>query len=113
MISSSGLVTLVSISSGDAPRKVVVTVTMGNSTFGNWSMPMSRKENQPSTTRKRLSMSAKTGRLMQRSAMPTPLRSGEGEGAGPDRGFMLYDGGKRGRMTNDQSAMTNGQNSAT
>ena len=35
MISSSGLVTLVSISSGDAPRSVVVTVMMGNSTFGN------------------------------------------------------------------------------
>ena len=72
MISSSGLVTLVSISSGDAPRSVVVTVTMGSSTFGNWSTPMLRNENQPSTTKNRLIIVAKTGREMQRSAMPRP-----------------------------------------
>src|SRR6185369_17463435 len=101
MISSSGLVTLVSISSGDAPRKVVVTVTIGNSTFGNWSMPISRNENQPSTTRNRFSMSANTGRLMQRSAMPTPLRSGEFGEAGSE-GFMIRASGDRGGMTNDQ-----------
>ena len=40
MISSIGLVTLVSISSGDAPRSVVVTVMIGSSTLGYWSMPM-------------------------------------------------------------------------
>src|SRR5437667_7290863 len=99
MISSSGLVTLVSISSGDAPRKVVVTVMMGNSTFGNWSMPMSRKENQPSTTRNRLSMSANTGRLMQRSAMARPLVSAGAEGTCEvSAGFM--NGGRGGG--NDQ-----------
>ena len=72
MISSSGLVTLVSISSGDAPRSVVVTVTMGSSTLGNWSTPMFRKENQPSTTKNKLIIVANTGREMQRSAMPRP-----------------------------------------
>src|SRR5438093_10175503 len=82
MISSRGLVTLVSISSGEAPRRVVVTVMIGNSTLGNWSMPMSLNENQPSTTRKRLIIVANTGRLMQRSARPTPLASaGPGTGA--------------------------------
>jgi hypothetical protein len=35
MISSIGLVTVVSISSGDAPGRLVVTVTLGMSTFGN------------------------------------------------------------------------------
>ena len=78
MISSSGLVTLVSISSGEAPRRVVVTVTIGSSTLGNWSTPMLLKENQPSTTRNSVSIVANTGRLMQRSAMPRPPR-----GAGP------------------------------
>ena len=73
MISSSGLVTLVSISSGDAPRNVVVTVMIGSSTLGNWSMPMLLKENQPSTTMNKLIIVAKTGRLMQRSARLTPF----------------------------------------
>src|SRR6185295_12272439 len=83
MISSSGLVTLVSISSGDAPRRVVVTVITGNSTFGNWSMPMLLNENQPSTTRNKLMIVAKTGRLMQRSAMPMPrISTGGGAGGG-------------------------------
>src|SRR6266511_1198217 len=90
MISSRGLVTLVSISSGDAPRSVAVTVTMGSSTFGNWSMPMSLNENQPSTTRKRLIIVANTGRLMQRSAMPTPLvvSGPEVDGTVGSAGFM-------------------------
>ena len=39
MISSSGLVTLVSISSTLAPLSVVVTVTIGNSTLGSRSTP--------------------------------------------------------------------------
>ena len=39
MICSSGLVTLVSISSTLAPFKVVVTTTTGSSTFGNRSTP--------------------------------------------------------------------------
>src|SRR2546421_7146019 len=82
MISSSGLVTLVSISSGDAPRKVVVTVMIGSSTLGNWSTPMLRKENHPRTTSRRLIMVAKTGRLMQRFASPIPLASSGTAGAG-------------------------------
>src|SRR5206468_12861429 len=43
-------------------------------------MPMSLNENQPSTTRNRLSIVANTGRLMHKSARPTPLFSG-GSGA--------------------------------
>src|ERR1051326_299302 len=80
MISSSGFVTLVSISSGDAPRNVVVTVMIGSSTLGNWSMPILLNENQTSTTMNKLIVVAKTGRLMQRSAMPTPLGSDTGVG---------------------------------
>src|SRR3989442_10288287 len=83
MISSSGLVTLVSISSGDAPRNVVVTVMMGSSTLGNWSTPMFRNEDQPSTMRKRLIIVANTGREMQRSAMGRPRNfSADGETLG-------------------------------
>src|SRR6266850_7851306 len=83
IISSSGLVTLVSISSGDAPRSVVVTLMIGSSTFGNWSMPMSLNENQPSTTRNKLIIVANTGRLMQMSARPMPLvTAGSGVGGG-------------------------------
>src|SRR5262245_44016407 len=41
-------------------------------------MPMSLKENQPRTTRKRLIIVANTGRLMQRSARPIPFISSEG-----------------------------------
>ena len=37
--SSIRLVTCVSTSSGEAPRKTVVMVTMGSSTLGNRSMP--------------------------------------------------------------------------
>src|SRR5262249_9977689 len=76
MISSSGFVTLVSISSGEAPLNVVVTVMIGSSTLGNWSIPMSLKENQPSTTRNRLIIVANTGRRIQRSARPVPVRFG-------------------------------------
>src|SRR2546427_4586839 len=93
MISSNGRVTLVSISSGDAPRRVVVTVTMGSSTFGNWSMPICRNENQPRTTRNRLIIVAKTGREMHRSAMPRPRVGGAGApeagGGGGDGGWDL------------------------
>ena len=35
MISSMGFVIVVSTSSGEAPRRVVVTVMIGSSTFGN------------------------------------------------------------------------------
>src|SRR6185369_12825502 len=93
MISSSGLVTLVSISSGEAPRNVVVTVMIGSSTLGNWSIPMLLSENQPSTTMNRLIIVAKTGRLMQRSAMPTPLCSGTAAGGG-GTGSALFMGGR-------------------
>src|SRR5262249_47539168 len=82
MMSSSGLVTPVSISSGEAPRKVVVTLTMGSSTLGNWSTPISRKQNQPSTTNSRLIIVEKTGRLMQRSANANPLADGSLEEEG-------------------------------
>src|ERR1043166_6284311 len=76
MISSSGFVTLVSISSGDAPRKVVVTVMIGSSTFGNRSVPIRWKENQPSTTSSRFIIVAKTGRRMQTAARFVPPEAG-------------------------------------
>src|SRR6266498_3208214 len=54
-------------------------------------MPMSLKENQPSTTRNRLIMVAKTGRLMHKSASPTPRAGGD-----PSAGFMAGSHGGRG-----------------
>src|SRR5258705_188185 len=54
MIFFSGLVTLVSIFSGDVLRNVVVTVMIGSFTLGNWSMLMLLKENQPSITMNKL-----------------------------------------------------------
>ena len=73
MISSMGCVTPVSISSGEAPRKVVLTVMIGSSTLGICSTPNSRNANQPTTTNKTLSIVAKTGRRMHTSASPTPV----------------------------------------
>ena len=72
MISSIGWVMPVSISSGEAPRKVVLTVMMGSSTLGICSTPNSRKANHPTTINRRFSIVAKTGRRMQTSANPTP-----------------------------------------
>src|SRR5437867_1412040 len=45
-------------------------------------MPMFWKENQPSTSSSRVIIVAKTGRLMQKSALTRPLTSGEEPVAG-------------------------------
>ncbi len=74
-ISSIGLVTPVSISSTLAPFSVVVTVTIGKSTFGKRSRPRRSNENQPSTTSAMISMVAKTGLRMQTSASDMGLRA--------------------------------------
>ncbi len=67
MISSIGLVTLVSISSTLAPLSVVVTTTIGKSTLGNRSTPSRLRPTSPSTIGAETSITVKTGRLMQRS----------------------------------------------
>src|SRR5262249_54429485 len=86
MASSSTLVTPVSMSSTPAPFSVVVTVTIGKSTFGKRSTPSARYENRPSTTAAATSMVASTGRRMKTSAKRTALASGLGAGfhAGAD-----------------------------
>src|SRR3954470_14694569 len=53
----------VSISSGAAPGRRVVTTTVGKSTFGNRSTPSRENENAPITVSARISTLAKTGRL--------------------------------------------------
>ena len=67
MMSSIGLVTVVSISSTLAPGSTVVTVQTGKSTFGNRSTPSSLYDTRPSTTGIATSTHVKTGRLMQTS----------------------------------------------
>ena len=69
MISSSGLVTLVSISSTPAPRNVVVTTTIGISTFGRRSTPNRMRAIRPNTIGAETNITVKTGRLMHRSQM--------------------------------------------
>ena len=69
MMSSIGLVTVVSISSTLAPGSTVVTVQTGKSTLGNRSTPSSLYETSPSTTGIATSTQVNTGRLMQRSEM--------------------------------------------
>ena len=69
MMSSIGLVTVVSISSTLAPGSTVVTVQTGKSTLGNRSTPSSPYETSPSTTGMATSTQVKTGRLIQMSEM--------------------------------------------
>src|SRR5687767_11107696 len=58
----------VSTSSGAAPGSLVVTTTVGKSTFGNRSRPRRVKENAPITVRARMRTLAKTGRLTEIAA---------------------------------------------
>ena len=65
MMSSIGLVTVVSISSTLAPEREVVTVQTGKSTLGKRSTPRFPYATTPSTTGNATSTQVKTGRLMQ------------------------------------------------
>src|SRR4051812_30048897 len=67
MMSSTGLVTVVSISSTLAPGSTVVTVQTGKSTSGKRSTPSSPYETRPSTNGIATRTQVKTGRLMQTS----------------------------------------------
>src|SRR5208283_3299090 len=67
MMSSTGLLTVVSISSTLAPGSTVVTVHTGKSTLGKRSTPSSLYETSPSTTGIATSTHVNTGRFMQRS----------------------------------------------
>src|SRR5262252_3857664 len=58
----------VSISCGDEPRFVTVTVIVGKSTFGKRSTPRLKNENAPTTTNEVISIVANTGRLTHISA---------------------------------------------
>src|SRR5215813_3489376 len=66
--SSMGSTTCVTISSGWAPGRRTLTKTVAGSAFGKRSTPRSRNEKIPSTTRKPMSITEKTGRLTQISA---------------------------------------------
>src|SRR6185295_16066031 len=58
----------VSISSGAAPGRRVVTTTVGKSTFGKRSRPRRENENAPITVSARMRTLAKTGRLTEIAA---------------------------------------------
>ena len=66
--SSRGSTTWVVISSGVAPGSRTLTLTVAGSARGKRSTPSSRNEKTPSTTRKVMSITAKTPRLTQSSA---------------------------------------------
>ena len=66
--SSMRRVTVLSISSGEAPSRVVRTLMIGRSTSGNRSTPRRPYATAPTTTMARISMTAKTGRWTQTSA---------------------------------------------
>src|SRR5262249_684731 len=82
--SSSTFVTPVSISSTLAPLSVVVTTTIGKSTFGKRSRPRRTYEKRPRTTSDAISMLANTGRRMKTSAKRIGRRSGPGGHVGAD-----------------------------
>ena len=62
--SSTFCVTSDSTSSGAAPGKTMATLTNGKLTSGKRSMPRRPSETSPSTTKLRIAIVAKTGRLM-------------------------------------------------
>src|SRR5688572_30662583 len=61
-------VTSVSISAGEAPGFMTVTVIVGKSTFGKRSTPKRKKEKAPMTTIDKINIVANTGRFTQTSA---------------------------------------------
>jgi len=73
--SSMGLVTRASVSSGAAPGRNVVTITVGTSTLGKRSTPSRMYENHPSTTSTPTNIVAKTGRRTHKSAKNTTVTS--------------------------------------
>jgi hypothetical protein len=68
--SSIGLVTWLSISSGEAPGSRVVIVMVGRSTLGKMSTPSWTNEARPSTISETRSIVVKTGRRTKTSSMP-------------------------------------------
>src|SRR4028118_802973 len=66
--SSTFSVISVSISCGDAPGLITVTVIVGKSIFGKRSTPREKNENVPTVTSDKINIVAKTGRLTQTSA---------------------------------------------
>src|SRR5580765_2820719 len=74
---SIGITTAVVISSGAAPGRRRLTLTVAGSAFGNKSTPRSRNEKIPSTTSDITSIVANTGRRTQSSEsdIATPLTS--------------------------------------
>jgi len=58
----------VSISCGDAPGFVTVTVMVGRSIFGKRSTPREKNEKMPTTVSDRINIVANTGRRTQISA---------------------------------------------
>src|SRR6516165_1026691 len=89
--SSSGFETFFSIVSGSAPGRIVVTVTIGNSTSGIWSTPMRGYEKRPNTTTASSSMLVKMGRRMNvRIGLTGGLaRCGDGSLQDADAGAVL------------------------
>src|SRR5690348_6393654 len=69
MASSRGSTTEETISSGLDPGRLTVTFTVAGSTLGNKSTPRERNEKTPNVTRNATSITAKTGRLTQISAI--------------------------------------------
>ena len=63
--SSIGFVTCDSISSGEAPRNEVVTVTIGISILGIKSTPSVRYEKKPRTRSRTVTIEARTGLRMK------------------------------------------------
>ncbi len=67
--SSSGSTTSCSMTSGAAPSHVTETEIVGESTSGNWLMPMRERATPPKTIVAAISIQARTGLRMQTSVM--------------------------------------------
>src|SRR4029450_11604802 len=73
---SSGITTCVVTSSGVAPGRRIVMLTVAGSALGKRSTPRSRKEKTPSVVRNATSITVNTGRLTQSSTRPIGLLRG-------------------------------------
>src|SRR5690606_25826273 len=88
-----------SICSGEAPGLMVVTATVGTSTFGSRSTPRPKNEYPPTTVSDSTSIVAKTGRRTQSSAsarmfsllLRRSVRPRRHRGAGGSRGPFGFD----------------------
>ncbi len=87
LLSSSSRISVTSLStvSGAAPSSTVVTETIGTSTFGKKSTPTRPSDTQPRPTSAPMSITARTGRRMERSESHIAVLDRDAQACGEGR----------------------------